>query len=124
MQSGNSAATSSGPSGAASAAAPRKSIRGCWRKGSEIEFIRHARLDRASTFTMEKKGNFITMGKIEINGNYNQVNNRVKRSRINSDDVNGEPKLHWTTWVIIVVSVLALIATCIIGREQIVSFFG
>ena len=32
MQSGNSAATSSGPSGAASVVAPRKSMRGCWRK--------------------------------------------------------------------------------------------
>jgi hypothetical protein len=32
MESGNSAATSSGPSGAASAAALKKSMRGCWRK--------------------------------------------------------------------------------------------
>lgn len=39
MQSGNSAATSSGPSGAASAVAPRKNMKGCWRKGvrSRIE---------------------------------------------------------------------------------------
>lgn len=33
MQSGNSAGTSSGPSGAASAVALRKSMRGCWGKG-------------------------------------------------------------------------------------------
>ena len=33
MQSGNSAATSSGPSGAAGAGGVRKSMRGCWRKG-------------------------------------------------------------------------------------------
>lgn len=32
MQSDNSAATSSGPSGAASAVALRKSMRGCWRE--------------------------------------------------------------------------------------------
>lgn len=37
MQSGNSAATSSGPSGAASAVAPRKSMRGCWRRGELIK---------------------------------------------------------------------------------------
>lgn len=39
MGSGNSAATSSGPSGAASAVAPRKSMRGCWR-GGESEVVR------------------------------------------------------------------------------------
>lgn len=42
MQSGNSAATSSGLSGVASAVAPRKSMRGCWRKGewnSESVFV-------------------------------------------------------------------------------------
>lgn len=33
MESGNSAATSSGPSGAVSATAPRKNMIGCWRKG-------------------------------------------------------------------------------------------
>ena len=32
MESDNSAATSSGPSGAASAVAPKKTMRGCWRK--------------------------------------------------------------------------------------------
>ena len=32
MESGNSAATSYGPSGAASAVALKKSMRGCWRK--------------------------------------------------------------------------------------------
>ena len=37
MQSGNSVATSSGPRGAASAVAPRKSsMRGCWRKGESL----------------------------------------------------------------------------------------
>lgn len=33
MPSGNSAATSSGHSGVASVVAPRKSMKGCWRKG-------------------------------------------------------------------------------------------
>jgi len=39
MESGNSAATSSGPSGAANAVALRKSMRGCWRRESEVRFI-------------------------------------------------------------------------------------
>lgn len=33
MDSGNSAATFVGPSGAVNAVAPRRSMRGCWRKG-------------------------------------------------------------------------------------------
>lgn len=37
MQSGNSATTSSGPSGAASVVAFRKSMRGCWRKGGDLK---------------------------------------------------------------------------------------
>ena len=41
MESGNSAATSSGPSGAASAVAPRKSMRGCWRKGENSCVFRY-----------------------------------------------------------------------------------
>lgn len=39
MQSGNSAGICFGPSGAASAVAPRKSMRGCWR-GGESEVVR------------------------------------------------------------------------------------
>ena len=37
MQSGSSTATFSGPSGAASAVAPRKSMRGGWRRESKIK---------------------------------------------------------------------------------------
>jgi len=37
MQSGSSAATSFGPSGAASAVVPRKSMRECWRRGGDIK---------------------------------------------------------------------------------------
>lgn len=64
------------------------------------------------------------MSKIEIKGNNNQVYNNVKRSRINSAEVNGEPKKHLTTWIAIGVAVLTLIATCIIGWDSIVAFFG
>ena len=66
----------------------------------------------------------MAMSKIEIKGNNNQVYNRVKRSRINSVDVNGEPQKHWATWITIGVAVLTLIATCIIGWDRIVAFFG
>ena len=41
MESGNFAGTSSGPSGAASAVAPRKSMRGCWRK---VDYSRKRRI--------------------------------------------------------------------------------
>lgn len=64
------------------------------------------------------------MSRIEIKGNNNQVYNRVKRSRINSNNVNGEPKNHWAVWITIGVAVLTLIATCIIGWDKIVAFFG
>lgn len=64
------------------------------------------------------------MGKIEIKGNNNQVYNNVKRSRINSAEENGEPKKHLATWIAISVAVLTLIATCIIGWDRIVAFFG
>ena len=40
-----------GYSGAASVATLRKSMRGCWRRGSEIvDVIRYAQLDRASDY--------------------------------------------------------------------------
>lgn len=63
------------------------------------------------------------MSKIEIKGNNNKVYNNVKRSRINSDDLNVEPKKHWATWIAIGIAVLTLIATCIIGWDNIVAFF-
>lgn len=66
----------------------------------------------------------ITMSKIEIEGNNNQVYNRIKRSRINTDDISWEPKRHWATWITISVAVLTLIATCIIGWDKIVVIFG
>ena len=63
------------------------------------------------------------MSKIEIKGNNNQVYNNVKRSRINSDEVNGTSKNHWAVWITIGIAVLTLIATCIIGWDNIVAFF-
>lgn len=39
MESGNSAATSSGPSGTASAVALRKNMRGYWRKGERSKCV-------------------------------------------------------------------------------------
>ena len=63
------------------------------------------------------------MSKIEIEGNNNQVYNRIKRSCVNSDDVHREAKRHWTTWIAIGVAILTLIATCIIGWDKIVEFF-
>ena len=51
MQSGNSAVTSSGPSGAASVVAPKKTMRGCWRRKSEVvDVIRHARISQVLCF--------------------------------------------------------------------------
>ena len=41
MQSGNSAVTSSGPSGAASVVALRKSMKGCWRR---VDYSRKRRI--------------------------------------------------------------------------------
>ncbi len=41
MEFGNSAATSSGPSGSACAVAPRKSMRGGWRKGENSCVFRY-----------------------------------------------------------------------------------
>ena len=41
MESGNSADTSSGPSGATSVVAPRKSMRGCWRR---VDYSRKRRI--------------------------------------------------------------------------------
>lgn len=40
MESGNSAATSSGPSGAVSAVALRRSMSGCWRKGERSKCVK------------------------------------------------------------------------------------
>lgn len=44
MESSNSAATSSGPTGAASAVVLRKSMRGCWR---EVDYSRDRRIIKA-----------------------------------------------------------------------------
>lgn len=64
------------------------------------------------------------MSRIEIRGNNNHVYNRVKQSRINSDNVNEDSKNHWATWITIGVAVLTLIATCIIGWDKIEAFIG
>lgn len=65
------------------------------------------------------------MSKIEIKGNNNQVINDIKNSRINSDSVNQgtDTKMKWSTWIAIIIGALTLIATCIIGWDEIVGFF-
>ena len=65
------------------------------------------------------------MSKIEIKGNNNQVINDIKNSRINSDSVNqgNDTKMKWSTWIAIIIGALTLIATCIIGWDEIVGFF-
>lgn len=65
------------------------------------------------------------MSKIEIKGNNNQVINDIKNSRINSDSVKqgNDTKMKWSTWIAIIIGALTLIATCIIGWDEIVGFF-
>ena len=65
------------------------------------------------------------MSKIEIKGDNNQVYNDIKKSRINSNDinVNQDSKKKWGTWIAIIIAALTLVATCIIGWNQIVDFF-
>lgn len=50
MESGNSAATSFGPSGAASAGGSRKSMRGWWRKG---DYSRKRRIIKVLLYSNE-----------------------------------------------------------------------
>ena len=65
------------------------------------------------------------MSKIEIKGDNNQVYNDIKKSRINSNDinVNQDSKKKWGTWIAIIIAALTLVATCIIGWNHIVDFF-
>lgn len=66
------------------------------------------------------------MGSIKIDGDNNQVYNNVKNSKINSENTIGcetsEHKLG--TWIGLIIAVLSLIATCIIGWNEIVAFFN
>ncbi|MBQ8484862.1 MAG: hypothetical protein IJ534_01805 [Bacteroidaceae bacterium] len=66
------------------------------------------------------------MGDIKINGNNNRVFSQVKNSKIiGKNMVGGEtygPKRG--TWIAILIAVLTLIATCIIGWDEIVKFFN
>ncbi len=65
------------------------------------------------------------MGKVNINGNGNQVYNDIKNSCINSnnDRVNCNTTKKWSVWLSIIIAALTLIATCIIGWDAIVGFF-
>lgn len=66
------------------------------------------------------------MGDIKINGDNNQVFSQIKNSTINDKKMTeGETsgqKL-WT-WMALLIAVLTLIATCIIGWDEIVKFFN
>lgn len=65
------------------------------------------------------------MGSIKIDGDNNQVYNNVKNSKINSENTIGsetsEHKLG--TCIGLIIAALSLIATCIIGWNEIVAFF-
>ena len=65
------------------------------------------------------------MNEIKIQGDKNQVYSQIKNSKINSADdiaVNKAPESKWGTWLAIVIAALTLVATCIIGWNQIVQF--
>lgn len=67
------------------------------------------------------------MNEIKIQGDKNQVYSQIKNSKINSADditVNKAPESKWGTWLAIVIAALTLVATCIIGWDQIVQFFN
>lgn len=66
------------------------------------------------------------MGDIKINGDNNQVFSNVKNSRIigknmAESETSGQ---RWRTWIALLLAVLTLIATCIIGWDEIVKFFN
>lgn len=65
------------------------------------------------------------MSNIEIKGSNNQVIHDIKNSRINSDSVNedNDNKIKWSTWITIAIAALTLIATCIIGWDELFDFF-
>lgn len=65
------------------------------------------------------------MRDIKINGDNNQVYNQVRNSKINSENENicETPEHKLETWVGVIIAALSLIATCIIGWNEIAAFF-
>ena len=66
------------------------------------------------------------MGDIKINGDYNQVFSQIKNSTINDKKMTeGETSgQKLGTWIALLIAVLTLVATCIIGWDEIVKFFN
>lgn len=66
------------------------------------------------------------MGDIKINGDNNQVFSQIKNSTINDEKMTeGETSgQKLGTWIALLIAVLTLVATCIIGWDEIVKFFN
>ena len=66
------------------------------------------------------------MGDIKINGDNNQVFSQIKNSTINDKKMTeGETSgQKLGTWIALLIAVLTLVATCIIGWDEIVTFFN
>ena len=66
------------------------------------------------------------MGDIKIIGDNNQVYNKVKNSRINSDDniTNNNSNKKWIAVASLIVAILGLIVTCIKYWDSISHFFN
>lgn len=65
------------------------------------------------------------MRKIEINGDNNQVYNKVKNSRINSGDhiTDANSSKKWIGIASLIVAILGLVVTCIRYWESIIQIF-
>jgi hypothetical protein len=66
------------------------------------------------------------MGGIKINGDNNQVYNKVKNSRINSDEsiTNNNTTKKWIAVASLIVAILSLIVTCIKYWDSISQLFN
>jgi hypothetical protein len=66
------------------------------------------------------------MGGIKINGDNNQVYNKVKNSRINSDDTitNSNTTKKWIAVTSLIVAILGFIVTCIKYWDSISQLFN
>jgi hypothetical protein len=66
------------------------------------------------------------MGGIKINGDNNQVYNKVKNSRINSDDTitNNNTTKKWIAVTSLIVAILGFIVTCIKYWDSISQLFN